>query len=167
MTGFLIAAAILVALTLLLLIAPLLRRRAAGAEASRNAINAGIYRDQLAALERDFAAGGLDRPDHEASRGGRQRRRLEDASGSGRAAAHDQPARKSALAIGLSLPIAAALIYFALGNLPALSLENVQKPKITAQQVEEMVAKLAERMEQSPDADPKGWVMLARSYKAM
>ena len=167
MTGFLIAAAILVALTLLLLIAPLLRRRAAGAEASRNAINAGIYRDQLAELERDFAAGGLDRPDYEESRRELQRRLLEDASGSGPAAAHDQPARKSALAIGLSLPIAAALIYFALGNLPALSLENVQKPKITAQQVEEMVAKLAERMEQSPDADPKGWVMLARSDKAM
>jgi cytochrome c-type biogenesis protein CcmH len=29
-----------------------------------------------------------------------------------------------------------------------------------------MVAKLAERLKQNPD-DPKGWVMLARSYKAM
>ncbi len=167
MTGFLIAATILVALTLLLLIVPLIRRRAAGAEASRSAINAGIYRDQLAELERDFAAGGLARPDYEESRRELQRRLLEDAVGEGKEAAHGQPARKSAIAIGLSLPIAAALIYFALGNIPALSPENVQKPKITAQQVEEMVAKLAARMEQNPDSDPKGWIMLARSYKAM
>ncbi|MCC6656835.1 MAG: c-type cytochrome biogenesis protein CcmI [Rhodocyclaceae bacterium] len=167
MTGFLIGAALLVALTLLLLIAPLLRRRAAGAEASRRAINAGIYRDQLAELERDFAGGGLDRHDYEESRRELQRRLLEDAAGDEAAAAHGQPARKSALAIGLSLPIAAALIYFALGNLPALAPEEAKPPKFTAQQIEEMVAKLAERMEQNPDADPKGWVMLARSYKAM
>ncbi|MFZ2910543.1 MAG: c-type cytochrome biogenesis protein CcmI, partial [Candidatus Desulfobacillus denitrificans] len=75
-------------------------------------------------------------------------------------------ARKSALFVGLALPIAAGLLYFALGNLPALSPENVQQPKITAQQIEEMVARLAERMEKNP-GDPKGWVMLARSYKAM
>jgi cytochrome c-type biogenesis protein CcmH len=50
---------------------------------------------------------------------------------------------------------------------PGLSPESAQPPKITAEQIEEMVAKLAERMEQNPDADPKGWVMLARSYKAM
>lgn len=167
MTGFLIAAAILVALTLLLLIAPLLRCRAAGAEASRSAINAGIYRDQLAELERDFAAGGLGSADFEESRRELQRRLLEDAAGDGSAAAHDQPARKSALFIGLSLPIAAALIYFALGNIPALSPESAKPPKITAQQVEEMVATLAARMEQNPDSDPKGWIMLARSYKAM
>jgi cytochrome c-type biogenesis protein CcmH len=96
-----------------------------------------------------------------------QRRLLEDAGGEEAATAHGQPARRSALFIGLSLPIAAALLYFALGNLPALSPEGAQPPKVTAQQIEEMVAKLAERMEQNPEADPKGWVMLARSYKAM
>jgi cytochrome c-type biogenesis protein CcmH len=166
MTGFLIAAAILVAVTLLLLLTPLLRRRAPGAEASRNAINTGIYRDQLAELERDFAAGSLNQADYEEGRRELQRRLLEDAGSDGAAGTRSQPARRSALLIGLTLPIAAALLYFALGNIPALSPESAQPPKITAQQIEEMVAKLAARMEQNPD-DPKGWVMLARSYKAM
>lgn len=166
MTGFLIAAAILVAVTLLLLLPPLLKQRASGTEASRNAINAGIYRDQLAELERDFASGSLNQADYEEGRRELQRRLLEDAGGEGAAGVRPQPARRSALLIGLALPIAAALLYFALGNIPALSPENAQPPKVTAQQIEEMVAKLAARMEQNPD-DPKGWVMLARSYKAM
>jgi len=167
MTGFLVAAAILVALTLLLLLVPLLRRRASADAHSRRAINAGIYRDQLDELERDFAAGGLDRADYEESRRELQRRLLEDAGAADTgAAAAPRPARRSALFVGLALPIAAGLLYFALGNLPALSPENVQQPKITAQQIEEMVARLAERMEKNP-GDPKGWVMLARSYKAM
>lgn len=166
MTGFLIAASILVAVTLLLLLPPLLRKRAPGTEASRTAINAGIYRDQLAELDRDFAAGSLNQADFEEGRRELQRRLLEDAAGEGATAVHGLPARKSAIFIGLLLPIAAALLYFALGNIPALTPESAQPPKITAQQIEEMVAKLAARMEQNPD-DPKGWVMLARSYKAM
>jgi cytochrome c-type biogenesis protein CcmH len=167
MTGFLIAAAILVAVTLLLLLPPLLRQRAPGAEASRNAINAGIYRDQLSELERDFASGSLSQADCEEGRRELQRRLLEDAGGEVAAHTSARPARRSALLIGLSLPIAAALLYFTLGNIPALSPESAQPPKVTAQQIEEMVAKLAARMEQNPDSDPKGWVMLARSYKAM
>jgi cytochrome c-type biogenesis protein CcmH len=167
MTGFLVAAAILVAVTLLLLLPPLLRQRSPGAEASRTAINAGIYRDELAELERDFASGSLTQADYEESRRELQRRLLEDAGGGDAAGAKAQPARKSALLIGLALPIAGALIYFALGNIPALTPESAQPPKVTAKEIEDMVARLAARMEQNPDSDPKGWVMLARSYKAM
>lgn len=167
MTGFLIAAAILVAVTLLLLLPPLLRQRAPGAEASRIAINAGIYRDQLTELERDFASGSLSQADYEEGRRELQRRLLEDAGGDSAAGANARPARRSALLIGLALPVAGALLYFMLGNIPALKPESAQQPKITAQQIEEMVSKLAARMEQNPDSDPKGWIMLARSYKAM
>lgn len=167
MTAFLIAAAILVALTLPFLIVPLLRRPGADAQASRTAINAGIYRDQLVELERDFALDGLGQVDYEESRRELQRRLLEDAAVEEAAAEQSKPARRSAWAIGLALPLAAGLIYFSLGNLPALSPENVTPPQVTAQEIEEMVAKLAARMEQDPEADPKGWVMLARSYKAM
>ena len=46
MTAFLIAAAILVAVTLLFLIVPLVRLRAAGAQASRTAINAASARPE-------------------------------------------------------------------------------------------------------------------------
>ncbi|MDR2239617.1 MAG: c-type cytochrome biogenesis protein CcmI [Zoogloeaceae bacterium] len=165
MTGFLIAAVALVALALLLLLPPLLRRRAPVAETSRAAINAGIYRDQLAELERDFAAGSLTQVDYEEGRRELQRRLLEDAGGSEAAAAQAQPARKSALLIGLALPLAGALLYLALGNVAGLSPEQAA-PKITSKEIENMVAALAARLEQNP-GDAKGWTMLARSYKAM
>ncbi len=166
MTLFLLLAAVLAALTLLILLPPLLRPRTA-TDASRAALNADIYRDELADLEHDFNEGSLTQADYEEGRRELARRLLDDTragAGSGRST---QPARKSAWAIAIVLPVAAALLYFTLGSLPALSPENTQKPKITAQQVEQMVAKLAARMEQNPDSDPQGWVMLARAYKAM
>lgn len=166
MSGFLAAAAVLVVVTLLFLLLPLLRRPAQSAEITRTAINAEIYRDQFAELDRDLAAGSLSQSDFEEGRRELQRRLLEDAGTDAKSAAAGRPARLSALLIGLSVPLAAALLYFTLGNLKALSPESAQPPKITAQQIEDMVARLAARMEANPD-DPKGWVMLARSYKAM
>lgn len=166
MTAFLLAAGLLVALTLLLLLVPLLRRRVRGAEGSRQAINAGIYRDQLAELERDYATGSLSRDDYEESRAELARRLLEDVAGE-EPAARTLPARRSAWVLGLALPLAAALLYLTLGNVPALSPEATRAPKVSAQDIEQMVARLAARLESDPQADPKGWLMLARSYKAM
>ena len=44
--------------------------------------------------------------------------------------------------------------------------EAMAKPQMTQEQIDAMVNKLAERMKANPD-DPKGWLMLARSYKQM
>lgn len=166
MTAFLAAAAALVAATLAFLLTPLLRRPVESAEPTRTAINAEIYRDQFAELDRDLAAGGLSRADFEEGRRELQRRLLEDAGTDAKSAAAGRRAGLSAVLVGLALPIAAALLYFSLGNLQALSPASMQPPKVTAQQIEEMVAKLAARLQENPD-DPKGWIMLGRSYKAM
>ena len=166
MTGFLAAAAALVVVTLIFLLLPLLRRPTVNADASRTALNAEIYRDQFAELDSDLAAGVLSKTDYEEGRRELQRRLLEDAGSDTKSASTGRRAGLSALLIGITLPVAAALLYFSLGNLPALSPERAQPPKVTAQQIEEMVAKLAARMEANPD-DPKGWIMLGRSYKAM
>lgn len=165
MSGFLIAAAALVAVTLAFLLYPLLRRPAQSAEVTRTAINAAIYRDQMAELERDLAAGSLSRADHEEAVRELQRRLLEDAGAETKSVAATRRAGPSALLVGLFVPLVAGLLYFTLGSLPGLSPEQVQ-PEVTAQDIEDMVARLAARMEKNPD-DPKGWVMLARSYKAM
>lgn len=166
MTGFLLAAAALVAAVLLLLLPPLLRRRHAQADASRAAINATLYRDQLAELQGDRDAGSLSQADFDESRRELQRRLLEDAAGApGPAGAPMPTARRSALLIGIALPLAAAALYFVLGNLAALSPESARSD-ITAREIDEMVAKLAARMEQNPD-DARGWTMLGRSYKAL
>lgn len=166
MSGFLIAAAALVAVSLLFLLFPLLRRPAQSAEVTRTAINAQIYRDQMAELDRDLAAGSLSQADHEEGRRELQRRLLEEAGAEAKSVAAARRAGPSALLVGLFVPLAAGLLYFTLGNLAGLSPEQARPAKVTAQEIEDMVARLAARLEQRPD-DPKGWVMLARSYKAM
>ena len=165
MTGFVIAAAVLVAIVLLLLLPPLLKRRDAGEDVRRTAINAEICRDQLAELQRDFDSGSLGREDFEQARRELQRRLLDDAGTADETAAPARTAKRSAVLIGLMVPLAAALLYFALGNLAALSPEAA-RPRITAREIDEMVTKLAARMEKNP-GDLKGWAMLARSYKAL
>ncbi|MBS3916407.1 MAG: c-type cytochrome biogenesis protein CcmI [Sulfuritalea sp.] len=166
MSGFLAGAALLVIVTLLFLLVPLLRRPADSPETTRTAINAAIYRDQMGELDGDLAAGNLSQADFDEGRRELQRRLLDDAGADAKSVSAARRAGLSALLVGLTLPIAAALLYFTLGNLPALSPESAPSPKISAQQIEDMVAKLAARMEQQPD-DLQGWVMLARSYKAM
>ena len=66
------------------------------------------------------------------------------------------------------LPICAAALYWQFGTpeglVPAAEVHGGSK--VTPQEVEAMVAKLAARMQQSPD-DGNGWALLARSYLVM
>jgi cytochrome c-type biogenesis protein CcmH len=163
--GFFAAAAALVVAVLLLLLVPLVRRQHAGGDIRRTAVNTTIYRDEMAELEADLASGSLSRADFDQARNELQRRLLEDTAEADPQAAPRHTARRSALALGIGLPLAAVLAYFALGNLAALAPES-RESKISANQVEDMVARLAARLEQNPD-DLNGWTMLARSYKAL
>jgi cytochrome c-type biogenesis protein CcmH len=171
MGGFVLAAALLVAVTLLLLLRPWNRAPKAQA-ASTGEINAGVYRDQLAELDRDLAAGNLSNDDHAQARAELQRRLLDDTNadtGAGTSAVDTPPAaiagmKRTALALVLLLPLGTAGLYAWLGEPAALDPLATRAP--TQQDVEQMVAKLADRMEKDP-SDPKGWVVLARSYRAM
>lgn len=162
MGGFVFAAAVLVAVTLLLLLRPWKRSAAAQAASTREA-NAGIYRDQLAELDRDLAAGTLSADDHAQARAELQRRLLEDAASADTPAAAAGSMRATALVLALSLPLAAGGLYAWLGTPAALEPLATRSP--TQQDVEKMVADLAARMEKNPD--PRGLVVLARSYRAM
>ena len=66
------------------------------------------------------------------------------------------------------LPLCAAALYWQFGTpeglAPAAGVHGGRK--VTPQEVEAMVAKLAARMQQSPD-DGNGWALLARSYLVM
>jgi cytochrome c-type biogenesis protein CcmH len=169
MTAFWIAAGLLTALTLALLCWPLLRQRDQG-QASRKAINSAIYRDQLAELEREHQAGALSDAECAQAREELERRILEDLREDAQPAA--APARRlprSAIGLGLGLPVAAFALYFGAfgtptGLDPKAQVQAQQGP--TAAEVEAMVAKLAAKLEENPD-NPKGWAMLGRSYKAM
>lgn len=165
MPGFLIAVLAAVAVTLLLLLRPLIWRRAAAGAASHRQLNAAIYRDQFAELERDRAEGTLAEEDYRQARAELQRRVLEDGQ-DGEAVAAAAPAPKKTLAaIALAVPVAAIALYLLLGNPAGLNPPEPQH-RFSAQEIENMVAGLAAKLEKEP-GNLQGWTMLARSYRAM
>jgi len=69
----------------------------------------------------------------------------------------------------MALPVAAAGLYWYLGNPQALTAPKraaVDASSISAEQFKQMTEKLAARMQSKPD-DPVGWMMLGRAYKAL
>lgn len=168
MTSFQLFAALLLLVTLACMVWPLLRRRVQAQKEERRAANLAIFRDQLAELEREQAEGSLSAEDFAQARSELQRRLLEEVEEQGAAQAEDtKPGRKTAVALVVLVPALAIAGYLTLGNPKALNpMATKSASSITPQQVEEMVAKLAVKMEANPD-DPQGWIMLARSYKML
>jgi cytochrome c-type biogenesis protein CcmH len=169
MTGFAIGAILLLGSTLALLLFPFRRRKdgqAAIADLSRKQLNAAIYRDELAEIERDLAEGSLTQADYDTAYAELQRRLIED-SAQEAAAATTAPAGSSAMPamLGIALPLCAILLYLALGNPAALNPPPPEQ-RFSADEIERMVSGLAAKLEKEPD-NLQGWAMLARSYKAM
>lgn len=167
-TFLLLAAAMLVVVTLVLLL-PLLRRRKPGAAASADAVNIGIYRDQLRELEEDLAAGTIDRARYEEARAEIEGRLLDDTRSDAAPAPASPPkyALATAVALAVLVPVAAGGIYLAVGTPEGLSPQNAESAHgVTPQQVEQMIAKLSERLKEQPE-NAEGWAMLGRSYAAL
>ena len=70
---------------------------------------------------------------------------------------------RSALALGIALPLAAALLYTQLGRPDALTVAQTAPP---SNPVQAMVGRLAERLTRTPD-DAEGWTLLARAYETL
>ena len=171
MTQFALFATLLIVAVAALILPPLWRGRPAPiAKSGRQEANLTIFRDQLADLDREKLEGTLADADFEQARSELQRRLLEEVEvdpAAAPGAAIRGPSRKSAIAILVLLPILALAGYGMLGNPKALDpAQAVAQPPMTQEQINAMVAKLAERMQANPD-DLKGWLMLARSYKTM
>jgi cytochrome c-type biogenesis protein CcmH len=169
MSLFWALAAALTAGVLLVLLPPLLRRRTAPPDA-RVAANAAIYHEQLEELGADLQRGAINQEEFE--RAGREIERRIVAE---HASAGPQPARQrtplaAAVAVGLSLPLLAALGYWQLGSPAALgeaaTMAADSAHSITPSQMASLVERLAARMEQSPE-DLEGWVLLGRSHGAL
>ena len=167
MTVFIAIAVVLTLLALAWLVRPLLWP-AGGAGVSSQRLNASIYRDQLETLERDLARGIISAADCEANKDELQLRLLDDTEepapvqiGAGQSFF---TARRTAVVIALLLPLGAAGMYWWLGAPEAI--DPVATQKASEDQVTQMIDKLAARLKEKPN-DPKGWAMLARSYKVM
>jgi cytochrome c-type biogenesis protein CcmH len=175
---FWILGALLAAGALALALRPLLARSKAGAAdaASRDALNAAVYRDQLRELDEDLRAGKLAQADYDRARAEIERRVLEDVHGGQSlvarpgarrpAAPAARPAsRQPVLYAALAVPVVAAGVYFLVGTPRALN-PAAQGPEISMREIETMVQRLADRLEQQPD-DVEGWKMLGKSYSVM
>jgi cytochrome c-type biogenesis protein CcmH len=172
MTLFWILAVVLIAGALLCVLPPLFRqsRNTAVAADPNTALNIAVYHDQQRELEADRRAGTLTDEQYERARLELERRLLDDVGDAPAPVDHSpRISRAPAVVMALTVPLLAVGLYFAVGNPQALA--PVALPKhaadsVTPQQIEAMVAKLAERMKQNPD-DAQGWAMLGKSYAVM
>jgi cytochrome c-type biogenesis protein CcmH len=170
MTQFAIFATLLVIVAAAFILPPLwLGLRPSAGKADRKQANLAIFRDQLAELEREKSEGSLAESDFEQAKRELQRRLLEEVEPDAAATTPGThgPSRKLAVAILVLMPVLAVLGYGMLGNPNALDPTRIAAPpQMTQEQINDMVAKLAARMEANPD-NMQGWLMLARSYKTM
>src|SRR5258707_121079 len=175
---FWISSALVAAAALALALRPLMRRRAAGEGApagpERDRLNLAVHRDQLRELDADRAAGKLAPADYEQARLEIEKRLLEDVAAvvPGRKTPRPEAPggrggyRPAAIA-GILLPVLAVGIYFAVGNPGALAPQGPHAGAgITQQQVEQMVERLAARLNENPE-DVEGWKMLGRSLSVL
>ncbi len=182
-----ISVAALTALTLALLIAPLLLRRTRPAP-SRRELDLRIYRQQLAEVDHDVERGLLAPAEAEAARTEVKRRMLAlngDAVDAQAAMARPKANARHrfiAAACALTIPLAALGLYLfvgapgetdqplaARGTAPAGMAAGDQSQGGTQDQassMEQAVAQLAQRMESRPD-DREGWALLGRAYLGM
>ena len=167
MTQFAILATLMIVVVAILVLPPLwLGLRAPKTKTNRKEMNLDIFRDQVADLEREKAEGNLSDANFEQAKAEVQRRLLEEIEPESAAETSSHgPSRKLAVALLLLMPILAVTGYALLGNPRALDpTQTSAPPKMTQEQINGMVAKLAEKLAANPD-DLKGWLMLARSYK--
>lgn len=163
MTAFVLAAAALAALTIALLVVPLVRRRRSRGATQAEASIA-VLRDRLAELEREREAGILAGDAYESARHSLRVRILEESAPE--AVPADRARLAPAIALAVALPLAAGALYAWLGSPRALEPLSAASPHPEAAPIEAMVEKLAARLQAAPD-DLQGWTMLARSYRVL
>lgn len=170
MTLFVLIAVGMVAIALAAVLIPLLRGSTPGV--LREATNVAILRDQLRELDADLYAGTMPRDRYDQAKQELLQRALEESKSVEAVAARaPQSAAWTAAVLGSAIPIAALLLYLALGNHDAFAPLAVQsKPagehKVTRQDIEALAEKLAAKLKDDP-ANVDGWVMLARTYQAL
>ena len=166
--AFLLAASGLLAVVLCLLVRPLLSRhpdavrRPDPREAAIDVLRAELRELEASRDRGELDAHGFGQAQHEL------KRRLLDEAGAAPGTATPATSgssRLTALFLAILLPLAAAGGYALLGTPQALD----PHPRLAgagASEMDAMVERLAGRLDAHPD-DPRGWIMLARSYKAL
>jgi len=163
-TTFILAAALLLLVVLAILVPPLWRAPKAKSAVNRQQANLEIFRAQLGELERDRSQGLLGEDDFAQARSELQRRLLVEVQPES-PPRETRSGRKTALALLIAIPLAAASGYAMLGQPRGLDALQT-KARVTPQEIEVMLARLVDKLNKNP-GDSQGWAMLARSYKAL
>lgn len=142
---------------------PLARHRAAQPGGSEMA----VYRDQLAEINRDSAAGLIAEPEASAARVEISRRLLSAADAANE---HPQVAsvgrrRAAALMALIALPAGAAALYLVLGtpDLPGAALSSRVAQSDAQRSIESLVQQVEAHLERNPQ-DGRGWEVVAPVY---
>ena len=171
MTGFIVAAVIMVVVGLVWILPPLLRG-GARQRIDRAAVNLGILKDQLADLEADRVRGAIGEEQYAATKADLQQRVLEETqTDSGTEVLKPSwRGRVTAAVVVVVLPIAAGLTYLRSGDLGAfdpLMRQGVDAAhRMGNEDMEQAARRLAERLQKEPD-NANGWSTLARTYYSM
>ncbi|MDD1526826.1 c-type cytochrome biogenesis protein CcmI [Bradyrhizobium sp. WBOS7] len=123
-----------------------------------------VYKDQLAEIERDLAAGSIPAPDAEAARIEISRRLLAAAASEpAMAATSNVTWRRAAAVLALAgLPLVAVGVYMPLGSPKLQDFPLAQRERVPgkAQSLENLVAQVQQHLETNP-TDGRGWNVLA------
>jgi cytochrome c-type biogenesis protein CcmH len=161
-------AALLVAVTLALLLVPLVRRPRATEGPDADAASTAVYRDQKLALDAEYADGVITGEEREAALAELSHR----LAGEIAAAPKEPPSRRRpawivAAVLLVLVPSAAVVLYAGLGKPDAIVTPAGRGAHdLSDSEVNAMVETLAERLKSRPD-DAEGWALLARSYRAL
>jgi cytochrome c-type biogenesis protein CcmH len=172
MTVFLIGAALLMAVALAFVLPPLLRKESpATTHVQRDQLNLAVLRDQLRELEADLDASLIDPHSYESARHELECRVADEVKPQTVPQAKREGKPWAGIVVGVAVPVLSIVLYLLIGSTAGLdptqqtaSQENSHE--VTAEQIEGMITKLAQRLQNEPD-NAEGWNMLARSYNAL
>ncbi len=176
MSMFLVGMVGLIAMALAMVLPSLLRRKPASATTATavdaRRVNLQVLREQLASLEADLSAGRIDAEQYQQSRTDIERRALDEEQSAEQSVATPRRATRTAVLVGLVIPVFAVLLYATLGQPQAVEHHVAQAPEgaATMPEIEAMVDRLAKRLESRTtpqEGDLQGWTMLANSYAVM
>ncbi len=171
-TLFWIAAVVSVAIALVFILPPLLRKKEIVAKAARRDINIAVYRDQMKEMEADRANNLLSEEQFQAGKLELEARLAEDALAKADATMAPVASRRLGFTLAGVLPVAAFGMYFWLGNpMSLIAIAEAQaNPQVAAPQGEHDIMKMIQKVEEKTKTDPndaEAWTILGKTYAAV
>lgn len=171
MMVFWVIAALLVLAALFFLLPPLLLKREGKDLLDRDELNATIFKDQLAELERDLSAGMLTQGQYDTARHDLERNFVKDNGDEVTQAVTSTDrvvGRATAVVIAVVVPVLAVGLYNLLGRgesglNPQQADRQVVQGAESEESLQDAALKLQKRLESNPE-DTESWVMLARTH---